>query len=121
MGQTMKIKIIFVVVIMGLSGLPSFVHAELDYSSTIQNYTKERNSKADAQTISVYGAWSEDMINQIESGRRDGIVVKGDDADQWGIGNVIIDKNAVVNGPIIVKPEIENSTVIFQSPKTSRF
>lgn len=89
------------------------------YAAAMGNYTKERTSKADAHALQVYDAWADDMTNQIKSGKRKGILV--DSLDPDGIGNVTIEKGARVTGPIIVKPEIDNSTVIFTSPKTSRF
>lgn len=92
-----------------------------DYAASMQSYNKAVNSTADAHAVSVYSAWADDMERQITSGRRKGKVIGGDVADPLGIGNVVIEKGAKIAGPIIVKPEVKNSTVIFHSPKTSRF
>ncbi len=99
---------------------PAIAAADDDpYAAMMQNYTKERTGKADAHALGVYDAWADDMTHQIESGKRKGLVV--DSVDPSGIGNVTIEKGAKITGPIIVKPEIDNSTVIFKSDKTSRF
>lgn len=99
---------------------PAIVAADDDpYAAVMQGYTKDRTSKADAHALQVYDAWADDMTRQIESGKRKGRIV--DSIDPSGIGNVTIEKGAKITGPIIVKPEIDNSTVILRSDKTSRF
>lgn len=114
-------KIIFVLLSIYCMELqPAIVMADDDpYATIMGGYTKERTSKADAHALQIYDAWADDMTNQIKSGKRKGLII--DSVDPEGIGNVTIEKGARVTGPIIVKPEIDNSTVIFRSDKTSRF
>ena len=99
---------------------PAIVMADDDpYAAAMGNYTKDRTSKADAHALQVYDAWADDMTNQIKRGNRKGLIVDSIDPD--GIGNMTIEKGARVTGPVIVKPEIKDSTVILTPPKTSRF
>jgi len=97
---------------------PSYADED-PYAAAMGSYNGTRVKKADAHATKVYGAWAEDMANQIKSGRKQGRVYDGEDAS--GIGNITIERGARVNGPVIVKPEIKDSTVIFNNPKTSRF
>ena len=112
------IFLLFSLCVMALQ--PAIATADDDpYAAIMGGYTKERTSKADAHALQVYDAWADDMANQIKRGKRKGLII--DSIDPEGIGNVTIEKGARVTGPVIVKPEIKDSTVILTPPKTSRF
>ena len=83
-------------------------------------YRADMRKDADAKDTNVYKAYGENMANLIESGRKEGIVITGE--GEWadgkvhadGAGNVVVDKDANVKGPIINKTKIENTTVIIK-------
>ena len=83
-------------------------------------YRADMRKDADATAANVYNAYGENMAELIKSGRREGIVVTGE--GEWadgkvradGAGNVVVDKDANIKGPIINKTKIENTTVIIK-------
>lgn len=113
-----NIILLAVVLCIFIQVVPSYADED-PYAAAMGNYSGTRTQKSDAHATKVYGAWAEDMANQIKSGKKQGRVYEGEDAT--GIGNITIERGAKVNGPVIVKPEVKNSTVIFTNPKNSRF
>ncbi|MBQ3170659.1 MAG: hypothetical protein IKJ34_00820 [Mailhella sp.] len=111
-------RIIFLTTALCFIFQSNFSYADDDpYAAAMNEHNSIRSQKADAHATKVYGAWAEDMANQIKSGKKEGLVYDGEN----GIGNVTIERGSKVTGPIIVNPKIDNSTVIFTSPKKSRF
>ena len=69
------------------------------YTSALQGYQSDRLTKADAHAINIYDSWSDNMAHLIESGNRPGKVI--DPNDPSGTGNLVIEKGAKMNGPVI--------------------
>ncbi len=96
----------------------SSVHADED---PMAGYNADIQKPADAKVYNINSAWAENNANLIEHGRKKGIVIKGagDYANGKvhadGVGNVVVDKDARVRGPIINKTEIKNSTVVIKT------
>lgn len=85
-----------------------------EYNSAIQKH-------ADAQNTNVYSAWGNNMSNLGEHGRKKNVLVikgEGDYANGKvhadGLGNVLVKQGAKINGPIINKTDLKNTTVIIQ-------
>ena len=100
----------------------SAAHASAD-EDIFADYNAAMQKPAEANATNVYNAWGDNMANMIESGYRDGVVIRGEGeyaggkvhAD--GVGNVVVDRHANV-GPIVNKPKIENSTVVIKKDPT---
>lgn len=112
-----KATISFIIICSGLF-FSSPVYAEDE--DIFADYTKDMRKNAKSNATNVYNAYGDNMANMIESGYRDGVVVKGEGSYAGGkvkadgVGNVFVDKHANV-GPVINKSKIQNSTVIFKN------
>lgn len=88
----------------------------------LASYQEDINKAADADTVTVYDAWGNNMAHRIKRGYADGVVVDGSGeyangkVHVDGLGNVTVEKGANV-GPIINQTDIANSNVIIQNSK----
>ena len=85
------------------------------YTSALQGYQSDRLTKADAHAINIYDSWSDNMAHLIVSGNRPGKVI--DPNDPSGTGNLVIEKGAKINGPVIYKPTIKDTITIVKPMK----
>ena len=114
----MKVATLFFTIVCFFVVLCPLANAEDE--DIFADYNKAMRKTAESNTTNVYNAYGDNMANMIESGYRDGIVVKGSGSFAGGkvkadgLGNVFVDKHANV-GPVINKSKIQNSTVILKN------
>ena len=81
-----------------------------------KEHNKAMNSKADAQSTAVLGVYGNNMGKRIESGKAKGVLVKdgksnNENVKVSGVGNVVVEKDAKITGPVIIKNDYSNAKV----------
>ena len=114
--------VMFVAILSCAVHLPS-AHADEDI---FKGYNADMRKPADARVTNIYSAWANNNAYLIIHKVKKGLVIDGagDYADGKvhadGLGNIVVDKDAKINGPIINNPEIKNTTVVIKKDSSNK-
>lgn len=111
-------KLPFMVVAVIFCLLPA-VPAQAADDDLFKDYNAAIQKPAEANATNVYNAYADNLANMIESGYRDGVVIKGEGSYAGGkvhadgVGNIMVGRGANV-GPIVNQTKLQNSTVVIK-------
>lgn len=90
----------------------------VDFPDPLKGYKGQiKEQDTNAQHGMIYEAWGNNMANRIVSGKAHGVVVDNNgvvhgEATVTGAGNMIVERGAKVNGPIINLSTNRDATVV---------
>ncbi len=111
-------KHVVMLCIISFCAIPLFsTHAD-DNEDIFRGYNSDIKKTAEAKANNLYSAWANNNAYLIIHKVKKGLVIDeaGDYADGKvhadGVGNIVVDKDAKINGPIINNIKIDNTTIV---------